>query len=103
MTKFLNAFLEFKNEDSGTRTFALLAVVVITISLALLSVSGVLATTTWTWWGLIPIIAFSCAVAGAEALAAVSLVRVLLAGSKLRKVFGAAIFVGLAWVCVQNS
>lgn len=103
MSKFLNAFLEFKNEDEGTRRFALVSIVVITLSLALLSVSGVIATSQGDWGVWIIRIAFALCVAGAEALAAVSLVRVLLAASRWRKIAGSVIFIGLAWVCVQNA
>jgi hypothetical protein len=103
MSKWLNSFLEFKNEAEGTRKFALGSVVVITLSLALLSVSGVVATVNWSWFGAIPTVAFALCVAGAEALAAVSLVRVLLAASRWRKIAGSVIFIGLAWVCVQNA
>ncbi len=96
-------FLKFKDEAEATQRFALGAIILITFALAALSVSGVLATATWTWISFVPILAFALCVTGAEGLAAVSLVRVLLAGTMLRKVAGSIIFVGLAWVCVQNA
>ena len=46
-TKWLDKFLEFKNEADATRKFALAAVVVITLGLASLSVTGIIATATW--------------------------------------------------------
>lgn len=96
-------FLNTDDEAKATQRFALMAIVIITFALAGLSVSGVLATSTWTWVSFVPIIFFAFCVTGAEALAAVSLVRVLVAGTLLKKIAGSLIFVGLAWVCVQNA
>lgn len=103
MSKFLNAFLEFKNEASGTRKFALLAVVVITIGLASLSVTGIIATADWNLLSMWPIFGLILAVLGAEALATVAFIRTLTASTKLRKVAGFAIFLGLAAVGVHNA
>ena len=72
MGKFLDKFLEFKNEADATRKFALLAVVVITLGLASLSVTGIIATATWTFMSFLPIVGLIIAVLGAEALATVA-------------------------------
>lgn len=103
MGKFLDKFLEFKNEAEGTRKFALLAVVVITLGLASLSVTGVIATASWSWMSALPILGLIIAVLGAEALATVAFIRTLTAPTRLRKVAGALIFIGLAAVGVHNA
>lgn len=97
------AFIKFKNEEEDTQRGALYAIVLITIALASLSVGGVFATSTWSWGSAPLIFFFAACVLGAEALAALALVRVMLAASRLRKIVGSLIFIGLAWVCVQNA
>jgi len=103
MTKFLNAFLEFKNEADATRKFALFAVVIITLGLASLSVTGIIATATWTWLSILPTIGLIIAVLGAEALATVAFIRTLTAPTRMRKVAGSLIFLGLAAIGVHNA
>lgn len=103
MGKFLDKFLEFKNEADATRKFALLAVVVITLGLASLSVTGIIATATWTFMSFLPIVGLIIAVLGAEALATVAFIRTLTAPTKLRKIAGSLIFVGLAAIGVHNA
>ena len=103
MTKWLNAFLEFKNEAEATRKFALAAVVIITLGLASLSVTGIIATATWTWLSALPTLGLILAVLGAEALATVAFIRTLTASTKARKIAGALIFLGLAAIGVHNA
>ena len=103
MGKFLNSFLEFKNEADATRKFALFAVVIITFGLASLSVTGIVATANWTLLSALPIIGMIVAVLGAELLATVAFIRTLTASTKLRKVAGAFIFLGLAAIGVHNA
>jgi hypothetical protein len=103
MGKFLNSFLAFKNEADATRKFALFAVVIITLGLASLSVTGVVATANWTWLSTLPVIALVFAVLGAELLATVAFIRMLTASTMARKVAGAFIFLGLAAVGVHNA
>lgn len=103
MGKFLDKFLEFKNEADATRKFALMAVVVITLGLASLSVTGIIATATWTWMSALPTFGLILAVLGAEALATVAFIRTLTAPTKARKVAGALIFMGLAAIGVHNA
>jgi hypothetical protein len=103
MNKFLNSFLAFKNEADATRKFALFAVVIITLGLASLSVTGVVATAKWTWISALPVLALVCAVLGAELLATVAFIRMLTASTMSRKVAGAFIFLGLAAVGVHNA
>jgi hypothetical protein len=103
MGKFLNSFLEFKNEADATRKFALFAVVIITVGLASLSVTGIVATAQWSWLSALPVIALVFAVLGAELLATVAFIRMLTASTKMRKVAGAFIFLGLAAVGVHNA
>ena len=97
------AFMQFKNEEEATQRGALYAIIVITIALASLSVGGVFATSTWGWASFPLIFFFAACVLGAEVLAAMALVRVMLATTRLRKIVGWLIFAGLAWVCVQNA
>lgn len=103
MTKFLNSFLEFKNEADATRKFALFAVVIITVGLASLSVTGIVATADWNWLSFLPVLGIIVAVLGAEMLATVAFIRTLTASTKLRKVAGAFIFLGLAAIGVHNA
>lgn len=103
MGKFLNSFLEFKNEADATRKFALFAVVIITLGLASLSVTGIVATADWSVLSFMPIMGMIIAVLGAELLATVAFIRTLTASTKLRKVAGAFIFLGLAAVGVHNA
>jgi len=103
MGKFLDKFLEFKNEADATRKFALFAVVIITFGLASLSVTGIVATAKWSWLSALPILGMIVAVLGAELLATVAFIRMLTASTRWRKVAGAFIFVGLAAVGVKNA
>lgn len=103
MGKFLDKFLEFKNEADATRKFALFAVVIITLGLASLSVTGIVATADWNWLSFLPIVGMIIAVLGAELLATVAFIRMLTASTRWRKVAGAFIFVGLAAVGVHNA
>jgi hypothetical protein len=97
------AIINFKNEAEVTRIGAATAIAVITLSLGLLSIAGAIATSSGDWGMWIIRIAFATLIAGAEALAAFALVRVMLAANLFRKIVGSIIFIGLAWVCVQNA
>jgi len=78
-------------------------VVIITLGLASLSVTGIVATAEWTWLSFLPILGMIVAVLGAELLATVAFIRMLTASTTWRKVAGAFIFVGLAAVGVHNA
>lgn len=99
----LDKFLEFKNEADATRKGALLAVIIITLGLASLSVTGIVATANWNLLSALPILGMIVAVLGAELLATVAFIRMLTASTIWRKVAGAAIFIGLAAVGVHNA
>lgn len=103
MTKFLDKFLEFKNEANATRKFALFAVVIITFGLISLSVTGIVATAHWTWLTMFPIIGLIVAVIGAELMSTVAFVRALAAPTLKRRIAGYLIAFGLAWVGVHNA
>jgi hypothetical protein len=103
MGKFLDGFLAFKNEADATRRFALIAVITITLGLASLSVTGIVATAHWSWLSALPIIGMIFAVLGAELLATVAFIRMLTASTMSRKIAGAFIFLGLAAVGVHNA
>ena len=100
---FLDKFLEFKNEADATRKGALLAVIIITLGLASLSVTGIVATANWNLLSALPILGMIVAVLGAELLATVAFIRMLTASTLWRKIAGAFIFVGLAAVGVHNA
>jgi hypothetical protein len=83
---------------------AFIAIVIITFGLMVMNVSGALASSV----GKGPLemtirVALAVILAGAELLAAVALVRVMLAPNWWRKVAGSIIFCGLAWACIQNG
>lgn len=103
MGKLINSFLEFKNEADATRKFSLFAVVIITLGLASLSVTGIVATADWSVLSFMPIMGMIIAVLGAELLATVAFIRTLTASTKLRRVAGAFIFLGLAAIGVHNA
>ena len=103
MGKFLDKFLEFKNEANATRKFALFAVVIITFGLISLSVTGIVATAHWTWLTMFPIIGLIVAVVGAELMSTVAFVRALAAPTLKRRIAGYVISFGLAWVGVHNA
>lgn len=103
MGRFLDALLDFKNEDTATKKVGLFAFLMITATLALLSVSGAIAMSEGDGFKWIIRIVFALLIAGAEILAAVIFVRAILAGSKLKMFVCLLIWLGLAWTCVQNA
>ena len=103
MGKFLDNFLTLKSEADTTRKGALLAVIIITLGLASLSVTGIVATADWNWLSFLPILGMIVAVLGAELLATVAFIRMLTASTMWRKVAGAFIFLGLAAIGVHNA
>ena len=97
-------FLRSETEENSTQSMAFLAIVAITIGLAIFNVCGaIVSTQPETSLQYIIVIGFALVVSGAEFLAAVALVRVMLAKFWWRRVAGTLIFLGLAWVCVQNG
>lgn len=103
MGRFLDKLLDFKNEDTATKKVGLFAFLMITATLALLSVSGAIAMSEGDGFKWIIRIVFALLIAGAEILAAVIFVRAILAGSKLKMFVCLLIWLGLAWTCVQNA
>lgn len=97
-------FLKSESEESATQAMAFLAIVIVTFGLMIMNVTGALASSQGSS-GLQLIIrgAFALVLSGLELLAAVALVRVMLAPFWWRKVAGTIIFLGLAWVCIQNG
>lgn len=97
-------FLRGETEENATQTLAFVSIVIVTIGLAIFNVCGAIAGSQ-SDSGLEIVIrgAFGLVITGAEFLAAVALVRVMLAKNMLRKVAGTIIFIGLAWVCIQNG
>lgn len=97
-------FLRGETEENATQTLAFVSIVVVTIGLAIFNVCGAIAGSQSD--NMLEIVirgAFGLVITGAEFLAAVALVRVMLAKNMLRKVVGTVIFIGLAWVCIQNG
>lgn len=97
-------FLRGETEENATQTLAFVSIVIVTLGLAVFNVCGAIAGSQSD--NLLEIVirgAFGLVITGAEFLAAVALVRVMLAKNTLRKVVGTLIFLGLAWVCIQNG
>jgi hypothetical protein len=111
MTKWLNAFLELKNEDEGTKKFTLLAVFILTFGLAFLSISGAFAKSdaggeffALNWIpSVIPRVAYACVVLGLELLAAVLFMRAMRAQDRVRMAVCLAVLPFLVWANVQNA
>ena len=97
-------FLRAESEETATQAAAFIAVCIITIGLATMNVMGVLAGSQGSSIGQWIIrISLAIIVCGAELLAAVILVRVMLAPNWWRRLAGALILIGVAWACIQNG
>jgi len=97
-------FLKAESEENATQALAFIAVAILTVGLMVMNVSGAIAGSRGTSVLEMTIrIALAVILAGAELLAAVALVRVMLAPNRLRKIVGGMLFLGLAWACIQNG
>lgn len=85
-----------KTEIGWMRGVALVAIIVLTLALASLNISG-------AWLGSHGNLPFTLTILGAELLAAVCLVLILGAPTWPRKIVGAIVFTVLVWVCVENG
>ena len=97
-------FMKAETEENATQSMAFIAIIAMTIGLAIFNVCGAIASSeSGNWLEMVIRIAFALVITGAEFLAAVALVRVMLAKNWGRAVVGTLIFLGLAWVCIQNG
>lgn len=97
-------FLRNESEEEVTQSIAFIGTVTITIALAVFNVVGAISRSEpTTALGFLAAGAFGVLLAGLELMAAVALVRALVAPTRLRLVLGVIVFFGLAWVCVQNG
>jgi hypothetical protein len=97
-------FLKSESEENATQAIAFIGIVIMTIGLTIMNVTGAIAGSVGTTPGQIIIRgALAIILSGAELLAAVALVRVMLAQNNLRKIVGSVLFLGLAWACIQNG
>ena len=97
-------FLKAESEETATQAAAFVGIVIITVGLTVMNVTGAIAGSQGDSPGQIIIrIALAVILSGAELLAAVALVRVMLAANWWRKLAGSLIFLGLAWACIQNG
>jgi uncharacterized membrane protein YqjE len=97
-------FLRNESEEEVTQSIAFIGTVTITIALAVFNVVGAISRSEpTTALGFLAAGAFGVLLAGLELMAAVALVRALVAPTRLRLVLGIVVFLGLAWVCVQNG
>jgi hypothetical protein len=97
-------FLKAESEENATQAIAFIGICIITAGLMVMNVSGALASSVGTGPLEMTIrVALAVILSGAELLAAVTLVRVMLAANTLRKVVGSILFLGLAWACIQNG
>src|SRR5689334_15128039 len=103
MLKFLDKFLELKNEAEGTKKFALFALIIITISLAMLSICGAWAKSEAHGdllaqaLAFIPRVFYSFLVLGLELFAAVLFVRALVAAHWIQSAICIGMLGFLAW------
>ncbi|TNE58602.1 MAG: hypothetical protein EP341_03025 [Sphingomonadales bacterium] len=97
-------FLKAETEEDATQTLAFVGIAIMTVGLTIMNVTGAIAGSEgvtggrWLIRGALAVI-----LSGAELLAAVALVRVMLAPNLWRKIVGSIIFIGLAWACIQNG
>lgn len=84
-----------KSEIGWMRAIACVAIIVMTIALALLNVTGA--------WIASKNVFYTGVILGVEFLAATCLVLVIAAPTMARKIVGAVIMTGLIWVCVENG
>jgi uncharacterized membrane protein YqjE len=97
-------FLRNESEEEVTQSIAFIGTVTITLALAVFNVVGAISRSEpTTALGFLAAGAFGVLLAGLELMAAVALVRALVAPTRLRLVLGIVVFFGLAWVCVQNG
>ena len=89
-------FLRSDTEEEATQTIAFVGIAIMTVGLTIMNVTGAIAGSEgvdggrWLIRGALAVI-----LSGAELLAAVALVRVMLAPNRLRKVVGSVIFIAL--------
>lgn len=97
-------FLRHENEEDVTQAIAFIGTVTITLALAVFNVVGAISRSEpTTALGVLAAGSFGVLLAGLELMAAVALVRALVAPTRLRLGLGVIVFFGLAWVCVQNG
>jgi hypothetical protein len=97
-------FLRSESEEEVTQAIAFVGTVTITFALAVFNVVGAISRSEpTTFLGFLAAGSFGVLLAGLELMAAVALVRALVAPTRLRLVLGTVVFFGLAWVCVQNG
>jgi len=97
-------FLRNESEEEVTQSIAFIGTVTITLALAVFNVVGAISRSEpTTALGVLAAGAFGVLLAGLELMAAVALVRALVAPTRLRLVLGIVVFAGMAWVCVQNG
>lgn len=103
MNKMLTAFFELKNEAEATKRFALGAIALITVSLAMLSICGAWAKSEGDWLAFVPRFFYALLVLGLEMLAAVLFVRALVAAHWTQAATCCTMLLFLAWANVQNA
>ena len=97
-------FLRNESEEDVTQAIAFIGTVTITFALAVFNVVGAISRSEPEGWlGHLAQGAFGLLLAGLELMAAVALVRALVAPTRLRLFMGISVFVFMAWVCVQNG
>lgn len=97
-------FLRNESEEEVTQSIAFIGTVTITLALAVFNVVGAISRSEpTTALGFLAAGAFGVLLAGLELMAAVALVRALVAPTRLRLFLGIVVFAGMAWVCVQNG
>ena len=97
-------FIPAESEETASQRIVMVGIIAATFGLLFMNVCGAIAGTEGaSAFEIVIRIAFAIVVSGCEIIAAVALLRIMLAPTMLRMAVGTAIFFGLAWVCIQNG
>ena len=99
----LDTFLEMKNEAGLTKKLVVFGILILTLGLATLSITGAFAKSTGDGGAWIGRLAYALIVLGLELIAAVLFVRAMATKDRLRQIFCFGLMVPLVWANVQNA
>jgi len=99
----LDSFLEMKNEAGLTKKLTVFGILILTIGLATLSITGAFAKSSGDGGAWVGRLAYALVVVGLELLAAVLFVRAMATKDRLRQFICFSIMLPLMWANVQNA
>lgn len=99
----LDTFLDMKNEDGLTKKLTVFGILILTIGLATLSITGAFAKSSGDGGAWVGRLAYALVVLGLELLAAVLFVRAMATKDRPRQIICFAIMLPLMWANVQNA